>query len=309
VPVARHCGRRLQIGAERGCIFESLIYARFANRPIESIKRSDIVRLLDDMQRSTAHTEPSPCSPSCRSSSIGTPAGAMIFSPIRRGMTRVKPQDYAPDWVLSDDEIRALWRATEAFPPALDYLVCFLLLTTPQTMFMRSKNQSRPRSAYGVEDALSLNFSPICAGASIASKPKQRPNSGDRMSDASSCKEHLLVLALNAERAADPKLTLPSLPKRRRPDGAATLSLVRREFQEVPDNYAKCRSGEDYLAGVKYRLGDNPNRPTLPDNLKEFESRPDELRSKFRLPSRRYQTGSYRVNSHFRKRLRLNIGG
>jgi hypothetical protein len=59
VPVARHCGRRLQIGAERGCIFESLIYARFANRPIESIKRSDIVRLLDDMQRSTAHTEPS----------------------------------------------------------------------------------------------------------------------------------------------------------------------------------------------------------------------------------------------------------
>jgi hypothetical protein len=64
-------------------------------------------------------------------------------------------------------------------------------------------------------------------------------------------------------------------------NGAETLSLVRREFPEVPDNYPKCRSGEDYLSGVKYWLGvDNPNRRTLPDNLKEFESRLDELRSK-----------------------------
>lgn len=30
------------------------------------------------------------------------------------GMTRVKPQ--ARDRVLSDDEIRAVWRAAEAFP-------------------------------------------------------------------------------------------------------------------------------------------------------------------------------------------------
>jgi hypothetical protein len=52
------------------------------------------------------------------------------------------------------------------------------------------------------------------------------------------------------------------------------LTLVRREFEEVFDNYAKCRSGKGYLSSVKYWIGvDNPSRPTLPDNLKEFEFR------------------------------------
>jgi hypothetical protein len=52
VPAVRHAGRlwgRRRTGAERGRIFASLIYPRFGNRPIESIKRSDIVRLLDDI--------------------------------------------------------------------------------------------------------------------------------------------------------------------------------------------------------------------------------------------------------------------
>jgi hypothetical protein len=59
------------------------------------------------------------------------------------------------------------------------------------------------------------------------------------------------------------------------------LGLARHGFEEVLDHYPQCRSGEDYLSGIKYcELGAaNPTRPTLPDTLNEFESRLDELRS------------------------------
>jgi hypothetical protein len=124
VPAARRGERlwgRLRTGAERGRTFVALIYPRFANRPIESIKRLDIVRLLDDLAETHGLHRAQGVLASRGSPSIGTPAAT------------------------SDDEIRAVWRAAEAFPRHYGYVVCFLALTaTPQTVFLRSKNQSRP---------------------------------------------------------------------------------------------------------------------------------------------------------------------
>ena len=50
-------------------------------------------------------------------------------SPIVRGMARTRPSQRRRQRVLSDDEIRAVWRAAAASPSAFGYLVQFLLLT------------------------------------------------------------------------------------------------------------------------------------------------------------------------------------
>ena len=46
-------------------------------------------------------------------------------SPIVRGMARTRPSQRRRQRVLSDDEIRAVWRAAEASPSAFGYLVQF----------------------------------------------------------------------------------------------------------------------------------------------------------------------------------------
>ena len=50
-------------------------------------------------------------------------------SPIVRGMARTRPSQRRRQRVLSEDEIRAVWRAAAASPSAFGYLVKFLLLT------------------------------------------------------------------------------------------------------------------------------------------------------------------------------------
>jgi integrase len=52
-----------------------------------------------------------------------------FLSPIRRGMGRVKSSEQARDRVLSDDELRAIWRAAESAPGPHGHHVRFLLLT------------------------------------------------------------------------------------------------------------------------------------------------------------------------------------
>jgi integrase len=50
-------------------------------------------------------------------------------SPITRGMARTRPAERARERVLSDDELRLLWSATEGWASPYAYLVRFLLLT------------------------------------------------------------------------------------------------------------------------------------------------------------------------------------
>jgi integrase len=48
--------------------------------------------------------------------------------PIRRGMARTKQKESARNRILSDDELRAVWRAAEVFSGPYGHLVRFLLL-------------------------------------------------------------------------------------------------------------------------------------------------------------------------------------
>ena len=50
-------------------------------------------------------------------------------SPITRGMSKTKPRERARERVLSDDELRAVWAATETFPGPYGHLLRFILLT------------------------------------------------------------------------------------------------------------------------------------------------------------------------------------
>jgi integrase len=123
-------GVKLRSAGERTRIFHNLIYPRFGSMPIGSIKRSEIVRLLDDIEENNGVF---------RAQSVLTVLSKLFnwhadrdddfLSPIRRGMARIKQQEHARDRILSDDEIMAVWNATGTFPGAYGHLVRFLLLT------------------------------------------------------------------------------------------------------------------------------------------------------------------------------------
>jgi hypothetical protein len=66
------------------------------NRPIESIKRSDIVRLLEDIaEQHGPHRAQAALAILSKRFNWHTSRDDDFLSPVRRGMTRVKPQDYA----------------------------------------------------------------------------------------------------------------------------------------------------------------------------------------------------------------------
>src|SRR5262245_6435428 len=104
-----------------------LVYPTFGPRPIEAINRSDIVRLLDRIEDE--------CGPVMANRTLGIINRVMNFhasrsddfrSPLVRGMSRGKEQ--ARSRVLSDDELRAIWKATADYP-VYGALLRFILLT------------------------------------------------------------------------------------------------------------------------------------------------------------------------------------
>ena len=115
---------------QRRAILQRLVLPRFGARPIEDIRKGEIVALLDRIEESSG--------PAMAQYTLATLRRLFTWhagrsddfrSPIVRGMARVKPGEQRRQRVLDDDEIRALWRAAEAAPSVFGYLVQFLLLT------------------------------------------------------------------------------------------------------------------------------------------------------------------------------------
>jgi integrase len=104
-----------------------LVYHTLGSRPITAIRRSDIVRLLDQIE-----DQRGPVMANRALAIIGrimnwhASRSDDFRSPIVRGMARGNEQ--ARDRVLSDEEIRAVWRATASEPAYTSY-IRFLLLT------------------------------------------------------------------------------------------------------------------------------------------------------------------------------------
>jgi integrase len=121
---------KLRSGDQRCATFARLLYPTLGDQQIADIKRSDVVRLLDKIE-----DERGP-----RMAHVTLAYLSKLFkwhaarnddfrTPIVRGMGRVKPKDRERKRILTDDELRAVWRAAEASLEPFERMVRFILLT------------------------------------------------------------------------------------------------------------------------------------------------------------------------------------
>jgi integrase len=105
-----------------------LVYPAFGSRPIDSIARSDVVRLLDQIEDANG--------PMMANQVLGNISRVMDWhatrsdnfrSPIVKGMKRAGAQERSR--ILSDDELRAVWAAAGAYAHPFGAMLRFLLLT------------------------------------------------------------------------------------------------------------------------------------------------------------------------------------
>jgi len=122
--------KRLRTIAVRERILQRLVYPALGARQIDSIKRSELVRLLDKIEDNSGSVMADQTLGVLRRIFNWHMSRSDEFrSPIVRGMTRTKPKERARSRVLSDDELRRVWLAAEASDHPFSKLVQFLLLT------------------------------------------------------------------------------------------------------------------------------------------------------------------------------------
>jgi integrase len=107
-----------------------LVFPALGNRPVEQIKRGDIVRLLDDIEEGSGpHMAQAVLAFLSKLFNWYASRDDDFVPPIRRGMGRINQKESARDRTLNDDELRAVWEAAEATPGPYGPLVRFILLT------------------------------------------------------------------------------------------------------------------------------------------------------------------------------------
>jgi integrase len=124
-------GGKLRSADQRCATFDRLVYPELGVKQISDIKRSDIVRLLDKIEDERgprmAHVTLAYLS---KLMNWHAARDDDFRSPIVRGMRRVKPKERERDRILTDDELRAVWRAAEASTGPFGRMVRFILLTS-----------------------------------------------------------------------------------------------------------------------------------------------------------------------------------
>jgi integrase len=123
-------GPKLRSAAMHRKTLQRLVYKTLDPRPIADIRRSEVVRLLDEIEEIRG--------PSAAQSALGIVGRIMNWhaarsddfkSPIVRGMGRVNIKARSRFRVLSDDEIRKVWKAAEETEGPFGYIIRLLLLT------------------------------------------------------------------------------------------------------------------------------------------------------------------------------------
>ncbi len=123
-------GKNLRSAGWREQILERLVYPELGAEQIGDIKRSDIVRLLDKIEDENGATMADKTLAIVRKVMNWHVSRSDDFlSPIVRGMERGKPEERARERTLTDDELRAVWRAAESSAGPFGRLVRFILLT------------------------------------------------------------------------------------------------------------------------------------------------------------------------------------
>jgi integrase len=121
-------GKKLRSAQWRRDVLARLVWPELGHQNISAIRRSDIVRLLDKIEDENGPVMADRTLATIRKIMNWHAARSDDFrSPIVRGMARTKPKERARERVLTDDELREIWGATDddLFGP----FVRFLLLT------------------------------------------------------------------------------------------------------------------------------------------------------------------------------------
>jgi integrase len=119
----------LRTGADRKARLERLVYPTLGDRPIADIRRSEIVRWLDTIEDENGPTAADQALAFVRRVFNWYATRDDDFrSPIVRGMARTKPGERARARILTDDELRTVWKTAEG-QGAFGRMVRFLLLT------------------------------------------------------------------------------------------------------------------------------------------------------------------------------------
>jgi integrase len=120
-------GSKLRTGEDRKAVLERAIYPALGDRLIGDIRRSEVVRLLDDITDDRGPAAAHKALEVLRRVFNWYAARSDDFhSPIVRGMSPMKPNKR--DRILTDDELRAIWRMAESAGVFGRY-VRFLLLS------------------------------------------------------------------------------------------------------------------------------------------------------------------------------------
>jgi integrase len=128
--ICEDCLRRadLRTNAWRKRVLERVVYPVLGAKPIDEVRRSDIVQLLDRIEDERGGPMADQTLAIIRRVMNWHASRSDDFrSPIVRGMARTKPKERPRERTLTDDELRLVWRVAEAEP--LGRYVQFVLLT------------------------------------------------------------------------------------------------------------------------------------------------------------------------------------
>ena len=125
-------GANLRTGDDRKTTLERLAYPELGERPIGDIRRNEIIRVLDHIEDESGPVMADQTLAFMRRVFNWHASRSDDFrSPIVRGMARTKPKARARKRILTDDEIRDVWKAldTADVPACYPAYVRALLLT------------------------------------------------------------------------------------------------------------------------------------------------------------------------------------
>jgi integrase len=116
---------------QRRAMLERLVYPHpIAARPIDDIKRSDLVRLLDKVDDERGASMADHVLAILRRIMVWHMSRSDDFrSPIVRGMARTSPKKRARERTLTDEELRAIWRTADDLRTPFARMLQFILLT------------------------------------------------------------------------------------------------------------------------------------------------------------------------------------
>jgi integrase len=123
-------GKRLRSHKIIESVLKRLVYPKLGARQIDSILRSEIVKLLDKIEDKNGPVMADRVLAYIRKIMNWHASRSDDFrSPIVRGMARTKTKERERERILNDDELRAVWRAAVQFAGPFGRYIRFVLLT------------------------------------------------------------------------------------------------------------------------------------------------------------------------------------